>query len=247
MNEQDWTIPTDAGQYFLRQQKTLDMEQRRRGVTKAGDLLGPALGPYAVQIDNLDGDVGAFNGMWIAAPGTLGSPDEDHWVAGYTIANQANGGYQYASLYLPTDAPHIAWERGWSVIPGSGGVRAYSDWTIVGPPDEPIVTTTVSGSSPYNGAGTLLFSRQGSWVEVSGGLQRPSGSSSTMADVGTIPLGFRPNSNKVTPVSTIFAGGSTLYQYAFLTDGTIQARQTSANANALSISGYAYITLDAYP
>lgn len=181
MNEQDWTIPTDAHQYLLRQQKTLGMEQRRRGLTKAEDVLGPALGPYAVQIDNLNGDVGAFNGMWVAAPGTLGSPSIDKWVAGYTIASQANGGYQYASLYLPTDAPHTAWERGWTVIPGSGGMRAYSDWAEAGGATPPAIPDTgwvdVAYQSGFSGTtvGQLQVRRRDMTVQLRGGGYRTAG------------------------------------------------------------------------
>lgn len=151
MSESDWTIPVDSKGYFREQKKTLDMEQRRPRVTKASDLLGPALGPFAIEIDNLDGDLGAFNGMWVAAPGTLESPDEDLWFAGYTIASEINGGYQYATTYLPTDAPHRAYERGWRVVPGTG-TRAYSDWTQIGATESVFAEYTLESDQPLTTA-----------------------------------------------------------------------------------------------
>lgn len=259
-NENDWTIPTNAGDYLRRQQKTLDMEARRQRVANASQLMGPALGPVAIQIENLNDDVGGtFNGMWIAAPGTLGAPTPTGWFAGYTIANTENGGYQFASTFRPVDTPHTAYERGWTIIPGSSGVRAYSDWTPIGGgsgPSGPIKyePVTLTGVSPFvdttNGS-ALTMTRLGDVVYASGTLYRPSGSSTSFTNAtAAIPVGLRPSAEPadyLPPANPIW---NTTYQWQFripISGGSQwipQIRMTGASVNGMGLGLYFWNTND---
>ena len=125
--ESNWRIPTDAEAYFSQQEKKVAWEERRPRIRKASDIMGPALGPSAIQLDDLDGEVAAFNGMYLVQPGALSSPDPTKWWAGTTIADRETGGTQYLSTFLPGDTPHVQMRRGFA-ISGDGAVRQFSPW-----------------------------------------------------------------------------------------------------------------------
>lgn len=128
---QNWTIPTDARAVMQATEKRLATEERRPRITKASDLLGPGLAPYAVENANLDGEVAAFNGFWYVPVGALGSPDDTlNWMA-QTIATAGGGGVQVAWTYQNADAPHQTVMRGFEWGPGLV-TRFYSNWQSSG-------------------------------------------------------------------------------------------------------------------
>lgn len=141
-------IATDAAGFFQEQDKRLAMEERRSRVTKAADIMGPLLGPYAVPLDDsLNSDLLVFNGFFIVPPGTPESPDDTKWWMGESIASTTTGGVQILRTFQPADYPHTHMMRGWEPVPGGG--RAYSDWQSIGPSPDPVVTGTLAGQNYY--------------------------------------------------------------------------------------------------
>lgn len=135
---QNWPIPTDALGVFKAQEKRLTQEERRPRITKASDLMGPALGPYAVTITDLNSDAAAFNGMWFAPVGAIQSPDGAVAWMGYTTATPDGGGTQVAWTFASDDAPHLGMMRGFEYAI-TGGTRFYSDWQPIAPePEVPV-------------------------------------------------------------------------------------------------------------
>lgn len=125
--ENDYPIAYDAEGVMRHMEKRLRHEERRPSVRKAADLLGPGLGPHAVTIDDLDGDVAAFNAIVFAPIGTTNSPDPAKDWIGEVIATAAEGGRQTLSTFRAADSPHETWVRAFNYIPGTT-VRVYTPW-----------------------------------------------------------------------------------------------------------------------
>lgn len=156
--EKGYPAPTGFAEKYRQGEKAREWEERRPKVARAGDLLGPAQNPQAIVIEDVNGDTAAFNGMYLIAPGALGSPDPAKWWAGQTIADRATGGIQRASTFAAVDAPHRHMQRGFAYS-ADGSVRIFGDWETVAPPPTPIPEPTVltrqgSFTQPTNTTGT---------------------------------------------------------------------------------------------
>jgi hypothetical protein len=154
MGDQNWVIATNALEYLSQQNRRIGQEERRPSISKASDLLGPGIAPFAVTTDDLDGDIAAFNGLWLIEPGALGGPDDTKYWIGQTIADQFTGGWQMFSTFKPTDAiggEHTVMMRTFSVAPDSPA-RFYSAWQQVAPIPTvaaPIISGTLAGDDYY--------------------------------------------------------------------------------------------------
>lgn len=238
-SSQDWPIAQGAADFLGQQSKRLGQEERRPQVRKASDLLGPGFAPFAVTIDDLNGDVAAFNGMFIVPPGTPGSPDSAKWWVGETIADDVTGGTQRFSTFRTLDAPHTTMMRGFSYAPDSP-MRFYSAWQGSGEGALPALPLPLlSGFT-----GGLFVERAGPWVSMYGG---PVWNSTSLnwVQFSTLPLGYRPQQEIVSAASPIF-NTTTTYQYRVVPTGQVYMRSSATTGNGLQVPGV-WTTLDPMP
>lgn len=179
---QNWLIPTNAEEFFSHQNRRIGQEERRPQVRRASDILGPGIAPFAVPVDDMDGDTAAFNGFWIVQPGAANTPDSTKWWVGQTIADQFNGGVQTLSTFQAADAVggmHRLMTRSFSIAPDSPA-RFYSNWQQIGGSDPTIgrlrsLIRTSTLSIPNGGFASLTWqaeradSQTGTAISVSGG------------------------------------------------------------------------------
>lgn len=238
-SSQDWPIPQGIGDFLGQQNKRLSQEERRPQVRKASDLLGPGFAPFAVAVDDLNGDVAAFNGLFIVPPGTPNSPDPAKWWVGETIANEVNGGSQRFSTFQTLDAPHMTMMRGFSYAPDSPQ-RFYSAWQGSG--ESPLEALSLPLLSGFTGA--LYVERAGPWVSMYGGPVWNS-SNTNWVQFSTLPVGYRPQREIVSSASPIF-NTTTTYQYRVLPTGQLYMRSSAVTGNGLQVPGQ-WTTLDPMP
>lgn len=183
---QNWSIPTDARQHFQQTEKRLGWEERRPRITKASDIMGPGLGPYATTLDDLDGETAAFNGMWFIPVGTPGSPDSVKNLIGYTVADPLNGGMQYASTFEGADAPFDHYCRGFEYAV-TGGTRFYSAWETIGGAAPPPAAVVQAGSvdilSVVDGVGTAAVTFTTPFVAAPSVVATPSSTANASINV----------------------------------------------------------------
>lgn len=121
------TITTDD--WMRRIEKRLMHEERRPQIRTASDLMGPGLGPKAVQLFDWNDDITLFNGFFWSEPGPAQhSPDNTkHWM-GYNVVNLNGNGYQRVYEYRDaTDTSTVAtWVRRFRTPPGLS--RVFEAW-----------------------------------------------------------------------------------------------------------------------
>lgn len=213
---QNWAIPTDALSVFKAQEKRLTQEERRPRITKASDIMGPGLGPWAVEMVDLDSEAAAFNGMWYVPEGAVGSPDDTKKWMGLTIGHPERGGMQIMWTFEGADAPHVSMQRGFDIAP-AGTTRFFSAWTAIGggggpDPDPPTVWQSfieedpmlfgTNGSTKNAALGTVVGQGKPTFrkitptlVKLAGYLQHPSDVdyfSTTLMNVCNLPVSHRP-------------------------------------------------------
>lgn len=111
---------------WMRQQERRTLAQERRGsIRHASDLMGPGLGPQAVEILDWSGDETMFNGFFYSRPGALHSPDADEWWIGQTIAQPEGFGVQTVWDYRGLSVPIATFSRRFGA---AGGTRVFSTW-----------------------------------------------------------------------------------------------------------------------
>ena len=116
----------DNADIYLRDlEKGITRQQRRPNITKASDLMGPGLGPRAVQINNWRGEETMFNGFYYSAPGAIDAPDTTSWWMGETICQLEGYGIQRVYDYRGTSSPMTVKTRR---IGLSGGLRVFGAW-----------------------------------------------------------------------------------------------------------------------
>lgn len=80
----------------------------------------------------------------------------------------------------------------------------------------------------------LTFRKLGRIVFLeSRSFRRTTGSSTTYLTLFTIPAAFRPGFQVVGPAAATFSGTAALFQVQINTDGTLAAKNTAVNANAI--------------
>lgn len=116
----------DSAEAWMRQQeKKLMHQERRPNITKASDLMGPSLGPHAVEIVNWRGDESNFNGFVYSRPGAIDAPDDVNWWLGQVITQIEGFGIQQAWDYRGTSVPMTMMTRRITLV---GGQRVFGAW-----------------------------------------------------------------------------------------------------------------------
>lgn len=120
----DWRAVTESDDWFRQQEKAQVHQERRPQIQKPGDLLGPGLRPFAVELADWNAEAAMFNGMWVAldadnapAPGLL---------FGLTIGQQGGSALQIAA------APNAVMGGGTLHMRTVGispvGIRTFGPW-----------------------------------------------------------------------------------------------------------------------
>lgn len=127
----DWRVTGNADDWMRGQEKRLMHEERRTHVTVAADIMGPGLGPNAVEITDWSGVETQFNGFYLSAPGTaVHSPDDTKWWLGQTVAQTDGYGYQTVWDYRGSSSPITVYSRKFSTT--GAGTRIFSPWSVSG-------------------------------------------------------------------------------------------------------------------
>ncbi len=128
MSANNYNIPITATDYLRVQEKRLALEQRRPMIRTASDLLGPGMGPYAVQTFDWNGDAEAFNGLWYSKIDAINGPNSDKEWIGQTIGLIEGSGIQLLHTFRAADWPPLEAKRAFTT---GGGGRSYTDWIVV--------------------------------------------------------------------------------------------------------------------
>lgn len=122
-----WPTTTDADGWMRKMEKRVNREQRRRTVTEASDLMGPGLGPFAIQILDWNGEETFFNGFFFSSPGALNSPNGLLWWMGQSIATPDGHGLHRVWNFRDAALPMAEYTRNFTSP--SEGLRIFSAWT----------------------------------------------------------------------------------------------------------------------
>jgi hypothetical protein len=149
---------TDAVEAFRQNEKRLAHQERRPMVKQASDILGPGIGPFAVEIENWNVPDATFNGFFWTSPGGTGAPDTTHYWIGQTTASEDGFGLQrvftfHDSAFFP---PRQAFRQFYD--PGNGNV-SFGAWVSgIGLADgdtfSSVGDATGRGAAVINGDGT---------------------------------------------------------------------------------------------
>lgn len=104
-------------------------QERRPVIRSAADLMGPGLGPTAVQLVDWNDDATAFNGLYFSEPGALNGPDSTSYWMGTVEVTEDGVGFQRVRRYIVSgDDVLEEWGRVFA-DPGTGA-RDYSAWQL---------------------------------------------------------------------------------------------------------------------
>lgn len=105
-------------------------DYRRPQIRTASDLMGPGLGPRAIELRDWNDEATTFNGFFYSTPGAQNTPDTTRYWMGYVVANEFGAGYMLVYEYAldPTVAtvPVRTYLRNFQTIPGS--LRSFGAW-----------------------------------------------------------------------------------------------------------------------
>jgi hypothetical protein len=119
-------IVQDGDDWMRQQEKRVLREERRPQITHASDLMGPGLGPRAVEVQSWSDPETEFNGFFYSRPSTTsGAPDTTSWWMGMTIAQAEGYGIQQVWDYRGTSSPMTMRTRRFS---SATGTRVFSAW-----------------------------------------------------------------------------------------------------------------------
>lgn len=130
----NWRIPANFEDWMRNMEKRVVSIERRPVVQSAKDVMGPSLGPWAVNITDLDSDVAAQNGMWYSGVGATNTPDIAYGWMGWTVAQSIPWGIQVA-VKMNTSAGALASGSDHRLrrflVPGGHVGRIYGVWEVL--------------------------------------------------------------------------------------------------------------------
>jgi hypothetical protein len=123
----DYRIGTTFTDYTQERQKKLDVADRRPGLSRASDLVGPGIAALAVRITDFNDLLATYNGYFSAAVGAPGAPNNTHAFIGFTVSDAELGGLQnFTSL-----TSGAIFQRTFSRNPLDAQVLYWSNWKTV--------------------------------------------------------------------------------------------------------------------
>lgn len=125
MSNEQWRTDTNAGDYFLHQQKQLQIADRRPVVKKASDLVGPGIGAGAVRITDFNDLLATFNGYFSALAGAYAAPNETDSFVGIVVSDSELGGHQQ----FTSQETGVIYTRRFQRSPIDPEALAWSPWT----------------------------------------------------------------------------------------------------------------------
>lgn len=221
MSENNWRIPTDAGDYFSNQKKTLQNESRRPVVRRASDLVGPAINKFTARVADYNSALVAVNGFVSSLPGALNAPPETLGSGTFvgTISTDAERGGTQDLTELGTG---IKWSRQFSRNPTDPDLLIFTSWVAVFEPASSWVPITLaSGFAPATFGFTPAVRLKGPDIWLRGNIQKSSGNIVANETLGTIPVGYRPGA---VSYGLLPGTGSQMISVQFNANGTIVTR-----------------------
>lgn len=123
----NWNIPITDLDHRRQNEKRLQHQESRPMIRSAADILGPSIGPYAIETMNWSSDESAFNGLLYSQPGALNGPDDTKFWIGQVIASSDGFGIQMVREWRGAAQPTDKYVREFS---GGGVVRTYTAWVL---------------------------------------------------------------------------------------------------------------------
>lgn len=111
--------------WVQRQQDAIVKQTRRPQISHAAQIMGPGIGPYAVEIRDWSGEETNFNGFFYSAPGAFNSPDSTKWWIGESISQIEGFGVQRVWDYRGTSNPPTVKTRRILFV---GSTRSFGAW-----------------------------------------------------------------------------------------------------------------------
>lgn len=125
MSGQNWRTEIDAVDYFLHQNKQLEVADRRPVVRKASDLVGPGIGANTVRITDYSDLLATFNGYYSSETGADNAPNSVEDFVGFVVSDAAFGGTQvFTGITSGTE-----YRRRFTRSPVDPEALSWSDWT----------------------------------------------------------------------------------------------------------------------
>lgn len=170
MHEKNWRPPTGGEEVVRQMEKRLKRTERRPNPTKAADFLGPALGPYAVEVDDLNSEVATFNGIISVPVDAVNGPLPSVPLVGEVLGIYGVGGRQVLSTYRAIDVPHRSFVRTYNYIAGTSNI-IWGDWVEAGSGADTGRGSTAQrdvffGSLATNAERAALANRQVKWYNT---------------------------------------------------------------------------------
>lgn len=110
-------------------EKRVLSEERRPQIRTASDLMGPGIGPQAIEVRDWNEEATSFNGLFFSTPGALNSPDVTRYWMGFVLATEGGDGFMLVYEYRgdPASPPAARYHR--TFTGGTGdGTRTFGVW-----------------------------------------------------------------------------------------------------------------------
>lgn len=120
-------IGVNAEDYFLDNQKKLNLSDRRPVTRRASDLVGPGISGHAVRVTDWSDLLATFNGFFSSAPNANGAPNATHVFVGYVVSDDELGGIQN----LTSLNSNAVFQRTFTRNPSDPTVLYWSTWKTV--------------------------------------------------------------------------------------------------------------------
>lgn len=128
MSATNHNIPTTARDIVRSTDRRLAHQESRPQVREAADIMGPGLGPFAVEIQDWSSDEALFNGILFSRPNALNSPNFAQWWIGTVWATDDGHGLQQIRQFQGGVQPRPEWLR--EFAPGGSGT-SFGPWVAL--------------------------------------------------------------------------------------------------------------------
>lgn len=251
MGVENWTVETDAEDYFLHQQKKLETADRRPVIRKASQLAGPGIGPSATRVTNWSDLLATYNGYYSSAPGAVDAPNAVENFVGTVIMDSEFGGRQvlvglassqeFQRMFIrnPGDETSISWSS-WrtdetitpAIQDGTIGTTSVPSGTITALNSPATVEMTPSIATFQRNSADISILRPGAYT----GMFRVSSGS---AITGSLRI-EHPKANGMTVINLTGINYNVGYMYPLsfwtnLTSGFLRLSATQTSGAAVSV------------
>lgn len=98
-----WPAADDFGQFVTDNERNINELKRRTRIPSARQIMGPGLGPYAVQLFDWNDPKTLYNGVFYSEDGAANAPGSGVWIGSNWCTPDGRGIQTARALASPTD------------------------------------------------------------------------------------------------------------------------------------------------